>query len=67
MQEDGWPKRIQIASYQEINKDEKRIERMNSRSNEGGVEPDDVQNLLNYRLWREGRCAGIYSKLTVRT
>ena len=43
MQEDRWPKRIQIASYQEINKDEKRIERMNSRSNEGGVEPDDVQ------------------------
>jgi hypothetical protein len=68
MQEDRWPKRIQIASHQEISKNEKRKERMNSRSNEGGVEPDDVQNLLNYRLWREERCAGVvYSKLTIRS
>jgi len=32
---------------------------MNSR----GVELDDVQNLLNYRLWRKERCADVYSKL----
>jgi hypothetical protein len=36
---------------------------MNSR----GVELDDVQNLLNYRLWREQRCADVYSKLTIRS
>ena len=34
MEEDRRPKRIQIGSYQEISKDEKRIERMNSSSNE---------------------------------
>lgn len=67
MQEDRWPKRIQIASYQETSKDEKRIERTNSRSDEGGVKPDDVQNLLNYRLWREESCAGVYTKLTIRS
>jgi len=67
MQEDRWPKRIQIASYQDTSKDEKRIERMNSRSDEGGVKPDDVQNLLNYRLWSEESCAGVYSKLTIRS
>ena len=65
--EDRRPKRIQIASYQEISMDEKGIEKMNSRSNERGVEPDDVQNLLNYWLWREERCAGVYSKLTIRS
>lgn len=43
------------------------MERMNSRSDEGGVEPDDVQNLLNYWLWKEERCAGVYSKLTIRS
>jgi len=36
---------------------------MNSR----GVELDDVQNLLNYRLWRKERCADVYSKLIIRS
>jgi hypothetical protein len=34
MQEDRWPKVIRIASDQEISKDEKRTERMNSKSSE---------------------------------
>jgi hypothetical protein len=36
---------------------------MNSR----GVKLDDVQNLLNYWLWREEMCADVYSKLTIRS